>query len=116
MNRIIRRVQRGVVAQFIGLNGRPINRATTQLRSYGGRSAIVFTLALCLVPGTCLAPFAYAADNVVTDDLKGRSGADVRLDEGIVETPYGGADMEVEFRQVAGFLIRFEVYDDQEHI
>ncbi len=32
----------------------------------------------------------YAAENTFTDDIRGKSGADVRLDEGIVNTPYGG--------------------------
>jgi len=42
------------------------------------------------VRGLFALSLAHAAENVLTDDVKGRSGADVRLDEGLVDTPYGG--------------------------
>ncbi|MFC1623920.1 hypothetical protein ACFL28_01185 [Candidatus Omnitrophota bacterium] len=65
---------------------RPPGLSKARSRPGLGHLLLVLLCAGALVFSTT----AYADENVFTDDMKGKSGASVRLDEGIVETPYGG--------------------------
>ncbi|MBU1922617.1 hypothetical protein KKD84_05410, partial [Patescibacteria group bacterium] len=87
-----------IIRRLLGITRESLNHAEVHVEPRGSTwrgsppnfRVLMVLLCSCALVLTCAPGTLHAVDNTFTDDVKGRSGTDVRLDEGMVDTPYGG--------------------------